>query len=541
MRRFLAKKCSAGVRHAFSLVEMMVAVAVMIVALAVVTNVFSISSKTAATSQAISEVEAGIQRFFANLEADLHGIDSTRSVLVIDGVKQVASRSEEFRQAKRRWRVLVGDPTRVPPGYNPETDVTVESAFPTTSARDQYSDPRADKLMFFTNNARPSRQPSSAALPGGGNNDLYAFQRSLQRGANASLVQVVYGHASFATPTRTQNGNSFTWPPSNAIRHIEAADSGESPQTTISDIPLNKWTLAARRTLIDDVSTGVALFSGLPTTTYPQFKDIWSTGNDSVSRTTWDRITRSWSPPGDYFAGDSAALRFRDFLTFFAPRENSNGVLANLAEPFGAALANPYGNQGWQPARNGASRQLVTNLMYYPDPRGLAHHHIATISDVVAPDLSGNLAMGVLQGCAWFQVEFLMPEDPRNSLVSPISSQRDGMPRWCEVTPGQSYIFVPDTVENRQLVASQVDLNTGRPLQAGNVTSGWARLETFGQVIPPATNEGAWTANAQLLDRASNRRIRLWPYAIRVTVRVFDPGGKLQEPVTRTFVHRFDM
>ena len=541
MRRFLARKNTTAVRSAFSLVEMMVAVAVMIVALAVVTNVFSISSKTAATSQAISEVEAGVQRFFADLEADLRGVDSSRSVLVIDGKKQVASRTEEFRQAQRRWRVLTGDPTRIPPGYNPESDATAESPFPTNSARDQFSDPRIDKLMFFTNNARPSRQPSSATLPAGGNNDIFAFQRSLQRGANASLVQVVYGHASFATPIRTPNGNSFTWPGANAIRHIETADSGENPQTTISDLPLTKWTLAARRTLIEDVSTGVALFSGLPTTTYPQFKDIWTQGNDPVNRNTWDRITRAWAAPGENFAGDSAALRYRDFLTFFAPRQNSTGLLANLPEPFGLALANPYGNQGWQPARNGASRQLVMNLMYHPDQRSQAHHHVATISDVAAPDLASNLALAALPGCAWFQVEFLMPEDPRNSLVSPISSQRDDMPRWCEVTPGQTYIFVPDTVENRQLVASQADLGTGRPLQAGNVSSGWNRLETFGQVIPPTTNEGNWTANPPLLDRASNRRIRMWPYAIRITVRVFDTGGKLQEPLTRTYVHRFDM
>lgn len=548
MRRFLSRKSAIGVHRAFSLVEMMVAVAVMIVALAVVTNVFSISSKTAATSQAISEVEAAIQRYFADLDADLRGIDTTRSVLVLQGRKQLASRTEELRQAGRRWRVLVGDPSRVPTGgpnpYNPETDTAVESAFPTISPRDQFSDPRADILMFFTNNARPSRQPSGAALPNSSNPnyDDRAFQRTLQRGANASLIQVVYGHASFATPTA--NGNSFTWPGAQQIRHIETADAGENPATTISEIPLNKWTLAARRTLIEDISTGVALYSGLSTNQYPVFRD-WSgapseAGNPTAFQSTWDRITRSWSAPGDNFAGDSAALRFRDLLTFLAPRENVTGAYAGLAEPLGLALANPYGIDGWTQNANGATRQLLNNLMYHPDSRSQQHHHVATLSDLAAPGLASNLAMAALPGCAWFQVEFLMPEDPRNSHVSPIGSQRDDMPRWCEITNGQTYVFVPDTVQNREAIAAQVDL-AGRPLQPGNAAGGWARLNTFGQVIPYQTNEGTWTTGAQTLDRSNNRKIRTWPYAIRITVRVFDAGGKLQEPLTRTFIHRFDM
>lgn len=541
MRRFLSRQTAVACRGAFSLVEMMVAIAVMIVALAVVTNVFSISSKTAATSQAISEVEAAIQRYFAELDADLRGIDSTRSLLVMQGRKQVAARTEELRQAGRRWRPLVGDPGRVNSRYNPETDATVESAYPTNAQRDQFSDPRADILMFFTNNARPSRHPSGAALPNAGPNDLLAFQRTLQRGANASLVQVVYGHASFATPTA--NGNLFNWPGAPLIRHIETADAGESPATTISEIPLNKWTLAARRTLVEDVSTGVATFSGLSTNLYPVFKDRYDqneTGNPSNFRGTWDRITRGWSAPTEDYAGDSAALRFRDLLTFMAPRENTSGALAGLGEPLGLALANPYGVEGWTQNFNGATRQLINNLMYHPDPRSQQHHHVATLSDVAAPGLASNLAMAALPGCAWFQIEFLMPEDPRNSHVSPIGSQRDDMPRWCEIVPGQTYIFVPDSVENREAIAAQVDA-TGRPLQPGIAAGGWPRLNTFGQVIPYQTNEGNWTTNALTMDRSNNRKIRTWPYAIRITVRVFDTGGKLTEPLTRTFIHRFDM
>jgi hypothetical protein len=32
----------------------------------------------------------------------------------------------------------------------------------------------------------------------------------------------------------------------------------------------------------------------------------------------------------------------------------------------------------------------------------------------------------------------------------------------------------------------------------------------------------------------------MWPYAIRVTVRVIDEKGRLDEPIVRSLVHWFD-
>jgi hypothetical protein len=138
--------------------------------------------------------------------------------------------------------------------------------------------------------------------------------------------------------------------------------------------------------------------------------------------------------------------------------------------------------------------------------------------------------MGVhlLPGCAWFQVEFLMPEDPRNSLYyhdpepsdSSKYSKRWDMPRWTEVEAGRTYVFIPDTAENRnhvaQLFASSA---TGAPD---------GRLRDFALVDPTGP------------DTVDNRVIRMWPYAIRITVRVFDRQGRLEQPIVRSIVHRFD-
>ena len=54
------------------------------------------------------------------------------------------------------------------------------------------------------------------------------------------------------------------------------------------------------------------------------------------------------------------------------------------------------------------------------------------------------------------------------------------------------------------------------------------RLRHFALVNPAGPNT------------ASNRIIRLWPYAIRITVRAFDPEGRLDYPIVRALVHRFE-
>jgi type II secretory pathway pseudopilin PulG len=526
-----------GSRAAFSLTEMLVAIAVLIVALAVVTNVFSITAKTAATSQAIAEVEAALQRFFADFEADMKGINPAESVLVIGGRTQAAARTEDLRQAGRYYRVLIGDPTIVPANYNPSSDPTQQPIIPGNSVRDQFSDPRADTLMTFTTTARQSHLPTSAAL---NNVSAFNFQRGLQRGAKVSPVQVVYGHASFGTPTRNSNG-IISFPAAAGIKHIETRDGTETPRQTISEIPLNRWVLGVRRTLIDDPSVGESRIAG--PANYPIFKNISteneSGGNAASRRDTWDRITQGYAQPGSNnanFAVDSATFRLRDFLTFFSPRQDTSGTYSGLPEPRGLALADPYDlvlNRRWN-AQNGALRSIIDNIMYYPEPRSTAHHHVLTLADKPMPELSANQAMAALPGCAWFQVEFLMPEDPRNSLMTPVSGQRDDMPRWVEVEPGKTYAFVPDSQENRALIASQTNPN-GTPL----VGSQWDRLNTFAQVIPPMSGAAETWQPTGALNRSSNRRIRTWPYAIRITVRVFDIGGKLEEPITRTFIHRF--
>ena len=129
----------------------------------------------------------------------------------------------------------------------------------------------------------------------------------------------------------------------------------------------------------------------------------------------------------------------------------------------------------------------------------------------------------MLPGCVWFQVEFLMPEDPRNSLDygayysgSSLTSPRADMSRWVSVKDGETYIFVPNTRANREVVCTSTTSNS--------------RIDDFALMDPTLS----------VPDTIENRRIRMWPYAIRVTVRVYDQQNRLVDPIVRSIVHRFE-
>ena len=111
---------------------------------------------------------------------------------------------------------------------------------------------------------------------------------------------------------------------------------------------------------------------------------------------------------------------------------------------------NPHSSIRWWATESA----WVDNILYHPSSPA-STHHVATILEEPPAALADNMALHLVPGCVWFQVEILIPEDPRNGLDHPLSNQRRDTPRWVEVTPDYTYVFVPDTAENRALVESQ--------------------------------------------------------------------------------------
>ncbi len=475
-------------RPAFTLTEMLVALAVMVLAMAMVTGVFSMTTKTAAISAAIANVEMLARNFADQLQQDLEYCDPTQSVLVIHGRTQAAGLTEDSRQAGQYYRVMTGDPANVTVGYNTRFDPSSGG----TPSRDQYSDPRADVLMFFTNRPTVSKAPAV--------NPANTFQLSLYRGARQSPIQVVYGHATLDTAVQTGG----TWQFANNLQHIET-----TPSTNLSPLPASRWHLARRATLLGEPPPGYYMI--------PKFNN-----------TDFLRILRCYSN-NDNFAADAVRFSLTDYLNVFAPYVDvGSGSLMGLARRspylFKGTSFGP-GHIVWPPNKTDWIDRV---LWAYGDP---PNHHIATVIEHPPAALQDNLGLHLVPGCVWFQVELLLPEDPRNGLDHPLSDQRRDTPRWVEVEAGQTYVFVPDSDENRQLVEQQAVAN---PM---NVSLIGQRVSTFMQLVPPGTVAGV---NYNGADTIANRQVRMWPYAIRVTVRVIDQRGRLEQPIVRSVVHRFD-
>ncbi|MEP0847194.1 MAG: prepilin-type N-terminal cleavage/methylation domain-containing protein [Phycisphaerae bacterium] len=491
-------------RAAFTLVEMLVALAILTVAMAVVAQVFAITAGTARSAAAIAEVEAAVRNFTIQLQQDLAGIDRTQSILVLVGRTQQAGRVADDIPAGKYWRVLTGDPDAVPAGFDPE----FAAVNPSSS---QYSDPRADLMMFFVQQPQPSRAPATAGLSA--STTFESMQRALQRGTKFAPAQIVYGHAAISTVTPL-TGGGYDW-----STPVHIADEQSTPAGgLISRIAASRWVLARRTTL---------LLSNLYTESGDQGYTFQGVGNDPDASGTgavgeFPRILRCYNgsprfPDEQRWAADAVNFDFEAFIANF-------NVGMSLSGPNSAAESSPYTFPNGalnQPAWPLEARKAVFGTLYPNNQTDDPRKHIATVVNDPPAELQTNLALQALPGCAWFQVEFLLPEDPRNGLDHPLTSVRTDMERWCEVDSGATYVFVPDNAENRAEIAATGDTNGDGVPEPGTRAAGFA----------PLTSTDT---------RLSNRIIRIWPYAIRVTIRVFDREGRLQEPLVRRIVHRFD-
>jgi prepilin-type N-terminal cleavage/methylation domain-containing protein len=472
--------------HAFTLIEMLVSLAVIALALAIVGVVFAITVKTAGQSAAYTQTHNWVRQFTQQIQEDLRHCVPSQSILVLVGRTQAAALTQDDLDARKFHRVLIGNPANVPAVYDPEYDTAID-------AGGNYSNPRADLLMFFSNRPTASVAPNPADP-----NSPYAH------GVKFAPIRVVYGHAALADPVWNAGAGEYEFPTNPALlRHIEQTiDGGTSPWVQ-SRIPANRWHLSRVATIIRDPGT-----TSFPADVRFSLGPPGACGKVPQCEPYTDR--------GYWLPGDAALLNLPFLL----------GTLgAGLTDWYG--LGTPPLPPLWQPYAVYSGSTLFTDTidsLVYGD--GVTNHHVATVLEEVPVDLKSNMGVHMLPGCVWFQVEFLMPEDPRNSAEysnpdptdsiggGPYSSRSD-MPRWTTIEDGFTYVFVPDTPENRSVIASQT-------------VGGGGRIDTFAMLNPTKP------------DTVDNRIIRLWPYAIRITVRVWDARGRLDEPIVRSIVHRFD-
>jgi len=501
-------------RRAFTLVELLVSLAVIGAVLVAVGIVFTGTTQTATHAAALTETQNWLRQAAEELQADLAAADRTLP-LVLAGRTQAAALTEAERQAGRFYRVPVGDPTTVASSFDPADEAPSGANSNADYARfatlTGYSAPRADVISFFTLRRKAAQAPAPQPrvyVPASINDEPY-----LSPQAQWGPVHVAYGHAAVADGFGAGAGNDVT-PAS--LRHIENAGTANQ-RLELSPLPLTDWVLARRALIIRQ--------NRLNDVDFAAQSGAWNT----------DRPQRLLGcVAGGEYPGDVAGLNLELLRYLFGPSALSSGQGGGLgvARPYEFPTGTGWAQTGDPALPPGIVRNpnLVWDLLY---PGGSADvHHLATVVREPPLEYAGNLSLQPLPGCVWFQVEFLMPEDPRNSpeydtpdpTDTDIARRHDPV-RWTEVVPGQTYVFVPDTEENRRLV-----LTTPQPANqrysAGTGEFDFARLNPL---LP-----------APAVPLASNRIVRMWPYAGRITLRAIDPARRLDAPLERTIVHRFE-
>lgn len=524
---------------AFTLIELLVSLAVLSVALAVVATVFSISTKTATQAAAYSQTQSWLRRFTMELREDLRGIVPAESVLVLRGRTIPASLTPETLDARQRYRVLIGNPqdtallNALGGGENSSDDPA------SATVLSHYGDPRADLMMFLTNRAMASNAP-----PAGSTTPL---EEALQNGTKFAPAFVTYGHAALANAMLINPGTPtarYVPEPETGWRHVNqrrGANGGISNNPTDpSRISAQEWILARRQLLvINDPSQPPAPASYVAPAAW-----IASDSDDGNSFLLGlGGVPQGTGQVLQPDAGDAIQMvltRNSTGLAGFLPQFTSPGV--GTTDP---ALVTPYGTATVFPAPAGRPLFAVPEMdrlmsLMYPGGLDLQNplgpQTIACVISNPPPDLKSNLSLQALPGCVWFQVEFLQPEDPRNHPDyfdwTPDQPGDNATPtdalRWVQVPNGAIHVFVPDSLANRRaILEAPPAVGLGEPRAWGD----FGALPPAVGVAPPDPG----TPAAQNLVR-----VRTFPYAIRITVRATDPKGRLNDPIVRTVIHRFD-
>lgn len=544
---------SRGRRRGFTLVELLVSIAVLSVALSVVGVVFSVTSRTTAEAQGLVELQNWMQQFVDELKADLRSADPTLGPLVIVGDTVPAALTPELLDAQIFYREPVGDtavalsdPTSFSGAQQPVFNaVDPDDVLDATTAPPGYSDPRADVLMFFSRRANASTAPPLSPSAGG----TEPLTERLRTGDPFVPSQVIYGHASIVRVPETLDLTN----PANRVGIIdELLDDANTTHirelvNDLSPLPASQWQLVRRNVILQDRESDPDL--SLPgdlsdIIARSTLGDRPSNSSDAADEAVRRRLKLNLATQAE--AGD---LAFIDF-----PRLREIGREASRESPYDFFEVETGAD---------AMEQVIRGLLYESTIAGsdTRRVHFASYIPEAPLALQSNLSLQALPACVWFQVEFLMPEDARNSrrFVMPLNAAEEAgldpqeiealltrqydPPRWRSVEPlnngAPGYaVFLEDSRSAREYHGFDIAVSQfggGAPVE---------RRRQFFTRLDQIVDEGV-SANpgvtANVLGSPSARRVlRNYPYALRITVKAIDPRDRFSEPLTRTIIHRFN-
>lgn len=466
--------CQPSRRPAFTLVELIVSVAILLALMAMIGMIFSTAGKASGTAQASTALYRQLRQITDSIRQDLEAVDPTTGVMAIAGVDVTAYLTADDKAN----------------GVSPAGH-------------------RADVLMLL--NKRDF--------------DPYVFDPADHPGAIFEEPrQVIYGHANFA---RINPANG-TWL-AGTTRRVEG---------TLSEIPASQWHLARRivgftKLGVTGDNTGVWPLTSPAFTgeigALARYADVYRGAWSAFNNAIWPGYFHYKAGKPDVFftwypSFASEKFLFVDASDYPVPRgsamlkngkwyrwrSGTNWVYEVVAPPYSETIAPSntppplatFGTTGstscWPEwfYVNGSSRSLI-------DPNPPAGK-------------DQRLAAYFLPGCADFKVEYTY-DDPREIALNEDRTEPEpDMAKWLD----------------RDKDGSQEMYPKPRPIHWRDVANGeqvvWSKLST----VPTDYDAGA--GNVDLRDRTSPFR---WPRAVRITIRVYDPAHRLTEPVTQTIVH----
>lgn len=206
-------------RGGFTLVELLVSVAVLVLMLAITGRVMKLTADSTGKASAITEINQQLRVLENMIREDLAHIDPERSVMIIQGNPINAYWTRLGKEADSNADPADG----YPHDPDPEREITVSGAG--GNVMQVLDNPRADVVMFFTTrDGRSGRYPVSGRLQ-----------------------QVVYGHAQLGEYAPGASA------PLNDPDDFQLDPEMFPPVAEVAPIPASEWLLARRSVLLTPV------------------------------------------------------------------------------------------------------------------------------------------------------------------------------------------------------------------------------------------------------------------------------------------------
>jgi prepilin-type N-terminal cleavage/methylation domain-containing protein len=428
-------------RAGFTLMELMVSVAILLAILSMVGVIFSTASRAGGNATAMAMLHRQLAQVSTMIEQDLARTD-TSSILGIAGKEILAFESTRDRDAAKPQKRM-----------------------------------RADLLMVFT---QAEQEPY-----------LYQGPESLH-----TVSQVVYGHADFGQFDITTGAIDLS-----KVKSIE------NPPAVGQPMPASDWHLARRV---------VHFLASLPV--LPSFPLGTFVGPPSY---------RAYLTSSQFLTGQADTLYYRydDAISAWPTSASlvyQNGIVATVPWPVasdsylfygGVTLAYNGGRWWMQSGATGWTRTEDSGAGLVP-----VSNNTPTVLPPVQPGYSNALAL--LEANTFYA----FGANLRRTVIDPKPPLSVSKPMASYFLPNCSEFKVEFTYDDpRELpfdaASGAVDL---RPYPVR-----WQSVPSDGQIL--------WrNQSVTPSDRTDPRR---WPRAIRITLKAWDSGGRLTDPVTRTIVH----